>query len=1411
MVLKAGRIAIMRALSSVSNTPQVGSRALNSANEARGASDWLRAVDQYSLYLQHHADDGPIWVQLGHALKELGRLEDAEDAYRTAAIIDPSDPDPLLHQAHLCLRVGKVNEATSAFERRQAIDYDEEVANILNHLPRFGPEVIGSIDGISGGVIHGWIKVVDSDSSLVVDLYADGRLIERSCLADIYREDLRNEGFDSVRHGFSLPIFAAELNAGEIEFSLHLEGSLHSVLSRTLRLGYEARIDEISENFLRGWAINPHNPGDIFDVNIIIDGHKLSSIKNIGIRSDLKDKGMSLGGGGLVSDLPLSWLESGEHIVSIQLPDDSILNEKFFLNKSMRDLANLSHTALQRSKVTVIVPVFNAADDLEVCVNRLIAHTPPDVQIIFIDDGSSDPRISDILDKVSQFDQVRVLRNAQNLGFTRTINRGFVEAGGDDVIILNSDARVTPRWVEGMAMAARSEPRIATVTAMSDRAGAFSAPCIGNDNPLPKALDENTYARAFRRQSLGLYPKVPTGNGFCMYISRSCLDEIGVLDADAFPRGYGEENDFCMRAVRAGWRNVIDDRTYVFHERSKSFGDAKTELMSAGRQTIDRRYPEYGKAIQVFSSGVKIQLARLRAKQALAVCPTLNLRVLFVVSTQTGGTPQTNRDLMEGLSDAIDGWILRCDSKKLELRQVVDGEPLVRRTHQLSEPVDPITHRSMEYEAVLSAWLLELDADIVHIRHLAWHSLMLPAIAKNLGCKVIFSFHDFYMVCPTVKLMDENSQFCGGVCTATEGKCRPELWPENSLPDLKEKWVYHWRAHIAAALKPCDGFVTTSPSAHRLIREALPSVPVDRFVVIPHGRDFSNFYRLRQTPVHGKPIRILVPGNIDIAKGRDVILGLLEQDRLGLLEFHVMGKFIFEGAPPAGIIDHGRYDRNDFAQLASTIGAHFGAIFSIWDETYCHTLTELWSIGMPAMVFDFPTVSDRVRESGAGWVLDHTDISALYDEILRIAFDSEEQRDKDISLGKWQAGDGARNTIRRMAADYLDLYKNVMRSADWPLGQAEGIRIGVVCPASADLRTANPSTYIRIWERTLNHPSRDVVYVRMTPQELFANLCDRTVDGAIIQRTAIPPTLVDSLLEAFNKTGIPYLFDIDDDLLNVPADKDPTGKYASYSTKLEGIVASARIVTVSTETLRTLLSPMNENAVVLPNRLSDRLWLESPAAAVSDGKIRALYMGTDSHLDDLRMVLPALDQVAGQDDRFELTLIGLRLPADDPIFLDRQRWLTQRPVPPGTSRYDFFARWLQSLAGQFDFGIAPLKNTPFNMCKSALKVLDYGALGLPSLVSDVEVYRPIANAAPSGVELVGNSEEQWVRALDNRLALAAGGRRQDSELRNWVVETQMLNGTLVDFDALVRSMIHDRPRPSAEADTAAFVISNGYM
>jgi hypothetical protein len=392
------------------------------------------------------------------------------------------------------------------------------------------------------------------------------------------------------------------------------------------------------------------------------------------------------------------------------------------------------------------------------------------------------------------------------------------------------------------------------------------------------------------------------------------------------------------------------------------------------------------------------------------------------VATKTGGTPQTNQDLMGSLSGSWDTWLLHCDRQTLTLYQMYKDQQEIVEQYVLHEQVEPISHSSFEYDKVVENWLMKYDFDLVHIRHLIWHSLSLPRLASKSGAAVVKSFHDFYALCPTVKLLDENNVFCEGKCTNTPGECKIDIWPTDSLPPLKNAWVKQWREKFTDALAWCDMFVTTSSSVKETILTELPELSADRFHIIPHGRDFSDFYQIQPELEDEKPLKILVPGNTSVGKGQDIIKSLLEYDREGKLEIHILGSNISLRYNHPRLIFHGEYVRNDFAKHVERIQPHVGAIFSIWNETWCHTLTELWSVGVPAIVFDFPTVAGRVSKSGAGWVYNHKDVAILYKNIVSEVCNVKNLFEKRLAVIKWQEDEGKLNTNYKMSLKYEKVY-----------------------------------------------------------------------------------------------------------------------------------------------------------------------------------------------------------------------------------------------------------------------------------------------------------------------------------------------------------------------------------------------------
>lgn len=363
--------------------------------------------------------------------------------------------------------------------------------------------------------------------------------------------------------------------------------------------------DRLEADRLSGWAVDDLAPGRPVDLEVLLDGQHWLPLRTSELRKDLLAKGID----GDVAGFSLSWpgdLLPADTQVEIRSAASGERLGNGVRTTAAGRAAPLQSTYLDQYResrirpVTVIVPIHDAFEAVAECMASLKRHLARDADVLLLDDASTDSRIDALLRRYEGGTAFRVHRNPRNLGYTRSINLGISLCPGRDVALLNSDTVVTERWLDSLRYAAYARSRVATVTALSDNAGAFSVPEIGQANSLPPHLDVDGWARTARNASPGRLPEVPTGNGFCMYMRRDALDAIGAFDEAKFPRGYGEENDFCLRALRAGWRNLVCDKAYVAHKRSQNFGGEKQALMTSGRRQLDADFPEYAMLTQRF-------------------------------------------------------------------------------------------------------------------------------------------------------------------------------------------------------------------------------------------------------------------------------------------------------------------------------------------------------------------------------------------------------------------------------------------------------------------------------------------------------------------------------------------------------------------------------------------------------------------------------------------------------------------------------------------------------------------------------------------------------------------------------------------------------------------------------------------
>ncbi len=311
--------------------------------------------------------------------------------------------------------------------------------------------------------------------------------------------------------------------------------------------------------------------------------------------------------------------------------------------------------------VDVIVPVFGNLRVVRRCMTSILAsRNKTFLRILVIDDCSPEPEVVRYLQELAATGKIVLLRNEANCGFTATVNRGMRESSGD-VLLLNSDTEVPSGFVDRLLAHAYAHRNVATVTPFSNYAAICGWPVIGGTSGLPADFSLTDIDAACEAANAGRHYDLPTGIGFCMLIRRAALESLGLFNEQVFGRGYGEESDFCQRALRSGWRNLLAADTFVYHEGAQSFGREGYALRQRAERLLRQLHPRYATDFATFVAVDPPRKARCAAIAALFRASRKPV-VLHVIHAIEGG-----------VQNFLDELNSEGDSQHIVLKLLVDG------------------------------------------------------------------------------------------------------------------------------------------------------------------------------------------------------------------------------------------------------------------------------------------------------------------------------------------------------------------------------------------------------------------------------------------------------------------------------------------------------------------------------------------------------------------------------------------------------------------------------------------------------------------------------------------------------------------------------------------------------------------
>jgi O-antigen biosynthesis protein len=605
--------------------------------------------------------------------------------------------------------------------------------------------------------------------------------------------------------------------------------------------------------------------------------------------------------------------------------------------------------------VDVVIPVFRDVGRTQACIEAVLnSVNETQLHVVVINDASPEAGLTQWLRDRADSAGFELIEHVDNRGFVASANEGLRLHPDRDVVLLNSDTEVANDWLDRLCACADLDPRTATATPFSNNATICSFPVPNVANPLPVGWTVARLDALFARVNAGQSREIPTGVGFCLFLRRSCLDDIGFFDEQHFGRGYGEENDFCLRAANRGWVNRLCGDVFVYHAGGASFGAQGSDLREKASAVMDALHPDYQGVVREF---VRLDpLAPLRERvsaeillQSLADTAAAGRCVLHVLGLGGGGSALNVRQLagMDASEGSPGHLILFLGEQTAFLQDLRSG---------LYYPL----HGVEALRTGVATLVYALGIVTIH-----WHvvndaAMALSEALSGIGCRQVVTLHDV------------------GFASLTA------FSDQQAASD--EQGDEAWRRRVTRFLERAAAVLAPSQFVAELCAEVTGKAIEAR--VIPHpgppGRQVSAVIdgaqiarRCREAGFRpGEPVVGLV-GALGEHKGaahwRRMREVALEQGRR--VNWVLIGYADPELTPSVQerCVIHGAYLPEELGALLDGYGVDLVYFPPGMPESFSYALSDAWLAGWPVVVHDRGALGERLREHPeGGWILSST-------------------------------------------------------------------------------------------------------------------------------------------------------------------------------------------------------------------------------------------------------------------------------------------------------------------------------------------------------------------------------------------------------------------------------------------------------
>lgn len=390
------------------------------------------------------------------------------------------------------------------------------------------------------------------------------------------------------------------------------------------------------------------------------------------------------------------------------------------------------------------------------------------------------------------------------------------------------------------------------------------------------------------------------------------------------------------------------------------------------------------------------------------------LRILHITHPWGGGISTYINDLQKESDSNFIIYTLKC-YQGLARVSGCDADASANKEYYLGLDIKLTDYSNEKYADILSKVLHEFEIDIVHIDSAVGHTFdifTVPAINK---IPLVCVIHDFFYICPTFHLVDNNGAYCNISCKDTND-CNKLTNNEYLCSPFTYKDLLKFRSIFTSLKTMVNVFVFPSSSSKKIF-QTIYELDEEQCVVIEHGTSLD---KVKPLESHDKcdVLRVGILGSMLKHKGKSTIQSVMAKMADLPVEFYHFGDGDLSGK---NLVSLGRYDQNNILKLLSEKDIDVILLLSSWPETFSYTLSEAISANIPPIVSNLGALEERVSKDGIGWVVNFDDVEDICFLIERLATNRDE-----ILLCREKIAGLKLKTLPEMCLDYKNLYVNIL-------------------------------------------------------------------------------------------------------------------------------------------------------------------------------------------------------------------------------------------------------------------------------------------------------------------------------------------------------------------------------------------------